>query len=241
MYHSQYNQDKFLDENVFKQMTGGVFLEMGADDGVIGSNTLFFERERGWSGLCIEPRRSAYEKLIKNRNCQTVNAAISADKAPTKKFLEVSGEIGQLSGLVDTFEPQYMERVRGEATTKGIPITIIDMPSMMLNDVLEKYGLYRINYFSLDTEGGELKILQSIDYNRFHIDCISVENPHEDKKMSSFLDKKGYTKLTRIKIDDIFILRTSPFNTYKESFRKKSVVQYKKLKRYIKKLIGHNT
>ena len=31
------------------------FLEMGALDGVWGSNTMFFEKERSWRGLLIEP------------------------------------------------------------------------------------------------------------------------------------------------------------------------------------------
>ncbi|MFA6554502.1 MAG: FkbM family methyltransferase [Candidatus Paceibacterota bacterium] len=240
-YYSQYNQDKFLDENVFKQFKNGVFLEMGADDGVVGSNTLFFERERGWSGLCIEPRKSAYEKLVKNRHCQTTNIAISSNKATTKKFIEAPGDMGQISGLVETFDKRYLDRLQKEASERGVTTTTIDVQTMTINDVLEKFRLSHIDYFSLDTEGGELEILQSIDFGRFHIECISVENPFEDKRLNNFLSNKGYKKLTRIKIDDIFILKKSIFNTYKEPLKNKYEVIMKKIKRSIKRLIGYKS
>ena len=42
-FHSQFGQDKFLDEKVFKGKTGGFFVEVGAHDGVFLSNTFFFD------------------------------------------------------------------------------------------------------------------------------------------------------------------------------------------------------
>ena len=51
---SQAGQDRVLDR-VLGGKTGGVFVDIGAYDGRTGSNTLFFERERGWTGLLVEP------------------------------------------------------------------------------------------------------------------------------------------------------------------------------------------
>ena len=45
----------------------GTFLEIGARDGVGGSNSLFFERHAGWSGFCVEAKRQHFEKLRRNR------------------------------------------------------------------------------------------------------------------------------------------------------------------------------
>jgi hypothetical protein len=39
-----------------------------------------------------------------------------------------------------------------------------------------------IDFLSLDTEGNELKILQSIDFDKFNIDVITVENNDYDNK-----------------------------------------------------------
>jgi FkbM family methyltransferase len=243
MYHSQYGQDKFFDEKVFKKMTDGIFLELGADDGENGSNTIFFEQERDWTGLCIEPRLSSYKELIKNRHCITANVAISNKKSDQVDFLEVQGGMGQLSGLVDTFDPRHLARVKKETAENNTDIKVIQVPSITLNELLKKNNMNHIDYLSLDTEGGELEILQSIDYNRFSILCMSVENKYEDPAIYRFLKSKGYRLLTRFKIDDLFVLRGSQFDIYHEPWKHVLIRLhdrwYRKFKGIIKKLIGY--
>ena len=49
-------QDMFLDEFIFKgQVKTGFFVEAGADDFMLNTNTLYFERLHGWTGLLVEP------------------------------------------------------------------------------------------------------------------------------------------------------------------------------------------
>ena len=43
MYYSQSGEDEFLNENYFKNKRDGVYIELGALDGVLYSNTKFFE------------------------------------------------------------------------------------------------------------------------------------------------------------------------------------------------------
>ena len=67
--YSQHGQDLYVYETFFKNSAAkGCFVEIGAYDGVTLSNTLLFERHLGWSGLCIEPLPSAFEKLRTNRS-----------------------------------------------------------------------------------------------------------------------------------------------------------------------------
>jgi hypothetical protein len=51
---SQYGQDQFVAEYL-KRKRKGYFLDSGAADGVLGSNTLLLEKVYDWSGICIEP------------------------------------------------------------------------------------------------------------------------------------------------------------------------------------------
>ena len=54
---------------------------MGALDGVIYSNTKFFEDSRGWRGLLIEPKEEAFRALAGNRpNSLALNAAVCSEK-----------------------------------------------------------------------------------------------------------------------------------------------------------------
>ena len=75
IFFSQNGQDRWIYETLVEPLVRtsgasaqkGVFVEAGAVDGVANSNTLFFERSLGWSGLLIEPGPSAYKHLLTTR------------------------------------------------------------------------------------------------------------------------------------------------------------------------------
>ena len=53
MFHSQFDEDRILN-GIFAGKSPGICVEVGANDGVHGSNTLFFEK-LGWQCVLIEP------------------------------------------------------------------------------------------------------------------------------------------------------------------------------------------
>ena len=54
-------QDEFLDEFIFKgRVKDGFFIEAGADDFLLNTNTLYFERHHDWTGLLVEPLLSRF-------------------------------------------------------------------------------------------------------------------------------------------------------------------------------------
>ena len=77
-FYSQVGQDRFLLENFFRGRRGGVFLDIGAYDGETLSNTLFFEKTMGWTGLCVEPLPSAASRLPSSVE------TVSSDVDPTE-------------------------------------------------------------------------------------------------------------------------------------------------------------
>ena len=48
-----------------KRIKNGFFIEAGAYDGEIHSNTLFFELKQSWKGILIEPNPDAFQLLKK--------------------------------------------------------------------------------------------------------------------------------------------------------------------------------
>ena len=52
---SEYQQDLFLDKFVFNGLRNGFFIEAGADDFMLASNSLYFEEKYNWTGLLVEP------------------------------------------------------------------------------------------------------------------------------------------------------------------------------------------
>ena len=77
--HSELPQD--VDDLIFKNnLRNGFFLEAGATDGESGSNTLFFELERNWTGLLVEPL--PYKLAEKNRKAHISPVYLSTKTSP---------------------------------------------------------------------------------------------------------------------------------------------------------------
>jgi len=71
-FTSQYGEDRWINENWFKGIFGGIFLELGGYDGISGRNTLFLEKSMCWRGILIEGSPENFDKLVKN-SMDTVN------------------------------------------------------------------------------------------------------------------------------------------------------------------------
>src|SRR2546428_3922916 len=99
LYHSQHAQDRFIDIFLLHGKREGVFVDVGAYDGVALSNTYYFEKELGWSGLCIEPNPLAYERLARTRKCLSLNCGVGANEK-TLEFLKLPGDLDLGGGFI---------------------------------------------------------------------------------------------------------------------------------------------
>src|SRR6185295_17516271 len=146
-FFSQIGQDRFLLENFFRGKRGGVFVDVGAYDGEQLSNTLFYERTMGWTGLCIEPLPSAFAKLKERRTAICENVCV-ADFEGESDFLEAddTGPFEKMfSGLSTHFDPRHVRRL-GYTTnrvSRRVPVT-------KLSTLLAKHALFNIDYCSID-------------------------------------------------------------------------------------------
>ena len=60
-FYSQQGEDLLIYRNFINLPTkDGIFLELGACDGLLYSNTMFFEKYLGFSGILIEPLKEEY-------------------------------------------------------------------------------------------------------------------------------------------------------------------------------------
>ena len=150
-YFSESNQNKFVDK-YFKQKTNGIFLEVGAGDGIAFSNSLFFERERNWTGLLIEPTGYLFKRLLKvHRKAYAVNACFSAEKKISiVKFYGAD----LLGGIEKVLEGPMLNRAKA-----AVPhVEATDTLCIPVYSILETINMHHINFFSLDVEGAELEI-----------------------------------------------------------------------------------
>ena len=206
MYYSQHGQDKYLNENVFKNMKNGVFVDIGAHDGKTLSNTYFYEKELNWRGICVEPILERYVDLVKNRNCIAMNCCVY-NKHAIVPFMQSTGYTEMLSGIQETYDPRHLDRLKNERDFFGGNTEIINKVSYTLSEILILNHIDTVDYLSIDTEGSELQILQGIDFEKFNIKVIDVENNYPDtfEAIDSLLISKNYKKLIHIGGDDIYV------------------------------------
>jgi len=188
-FYSQVGQDRYLFDHYFAGRCGLTFVDIGAYDGEMYSNTLFFEETLGWRGLCIEPLSEAFEKLQRRRNARCIQCAVS-DYSGTGQFLEVDAGLDQtmLSGLSDSYEEQHRQRLGRQATSiREYPVTVARLDSLLADAKIEN-----IDYCSIDTEGSELSILRSFDPAKHRIDVLSIENNYQNPEIRNLLTERGY-------------------------------------------------
>lgn len=112
-YFSQFEQDRFLDEVVFNRKKAGFFIDVGAHDGISYSNSAFFEFQRNWTGICIEPNPLVFEKLRSVRSVRCENCGLGA-AAGVLRFTSISGFAEMLSGFTDFYASEHKERIACE-------------------------------------------------------------------------------------------------------------------------------
>ena len=203
MYYSQYKQDLILNEKYFKNKPNGIFLDVGAHDGISLSNTYFFEKNLNWTGICFEPIPSVFEKLKENRNSICVNSCVWKENGK-KNFRIIDGYSEMLSGILESYDSRHMNRIENECQIHNLKYTDIEIDCITLNDILENHSIYEIDFMSIDTEGSELDIFESIDYDKFKIEYILVEDNYNNQNMHEFLVSKNYTLQEVISIDKLY-------------------------------------
>ncbi|GAB4528178.1 MAG: hypothetical protein Tsb0019_30140 [Roseibium sp.] len=199
-YYSQSGQDKFVNDEILKGREGGVFLELGGFDGITGSNSLFFERDLGWTGLLIEPSPTRFAQAASVRQCTCLNLAVGAP-APEAEFLDIRSGYVQSSGLLGSMDPDIVRRIREHPDHEE---HIARIPVRSIRDILEDAGIDRIDYVSLDVEGGEMAVLETFPFETVAVEVWSIENLADSAEIPGFMAGKGYEVVEFIGLDEIY-------------------------------------
>lgn len=199
-YFSQAGQDRYLDEHVFERKRNGVFVEIGAYDGVTGSNCLFFEAMRDWSGLIVEPSPVQFHAMTEFRRSAYVQAAIGPEE-DIMDFIHVTQGYTQMSGLSETYDDAILGSVRNNPHHQE---EIVKVSTRRLDKLLREHDILQVDYCSLDVEGAELLILSSFPFDAFDISVWTIENTTRTGEIQDLLESNGYRLLTVIGCDEVY-------------------------------------
>lgn len=179
----------------------GIALEIGCWHGELISQTADLEKD-GWQCICVDPFPSGFE----NRKTIPFRYAL-AQEAEERVFVKVSidrrygGDVSYFSGFKDSIQahwPLISEHCDYEE------IKIITKPVREFFKYLPNY----IHFLSVDTEGSEQEIFESIDFNKFSFGLIVFEHNESREAreaVSKVLEENGYVLYKHLRVDSIFV------------------------------------
>ena len=204
---ARFEIDKILEELL--PHNDGFYVELGANDGALASNSYYFELKKNWRGVLIEPAPNLFLSCLKRRGEKNhVFCAACVPYGHTKELVEmryadsmtISSGLDLDLGNHDEFLDRGRKFLRdGEESFK------FGAPSATLNELLlTSNAPAEIDFLSLDVEGAELSVLQGIDFSLFKFRYIVVESRSIDRLLL-YLKPKNYFLVRKISHHDYLL------------------------------------
>jgi len=200
LYRAQHGEDRWLERH-FRNASDGVFVEVGAHDGLTFSNTYRLET-LGWRGVLVEPDPDRAAACRVNRpQAHVFECACLGPSAPPEITFHKVVEFDAMSTatMTDFHESRLRESGYSTRTTT--------VRARTLDTLLEEAGLLHVDFVSIDVEEGELEVLRGFDICRWKPRVVMIESNGAERKpeIREYFNARGYTFLRTIVINDIYV------------------------------------
>ncbi len=204
-YYSQSGQDK-LAAKLLKDKRQGFFIEVGAYNGEIMSNTLYFEKSLGWTGLLIEANPRAYRELLsKDRKAWIAGCCIAISNALERVTFLAHGMVGGVSSGTNALTSKF-DHLAKENSPYVYNVEQNCFPFMTM---MQAVNVTHIDFFSLDVEGNEMHILKTIDFSRVSVTLFAIETNGNSAEIKDFLTPLGYREAEGSTSADVMYINNS--------------------------------
>ena len=189
--YSQLGEDILVCE-LLKKKCGVVYVDIGANHPIFGSNTFYFYL-RGGHGICVEPN-SDFANL---HRCARPRDRFVCSAVTNRNEDKVS--FHKSASSTDSFA----------CFNDADSISSSFVTNHHINDILNKIPDKKIDFLSLDTETMDAEILEAIDFSKFSIKAICVEtnkSEQETHRIRENLIRNGYDLKAANPVNSIFVL-----------------------------------
>jgi len=175
-------------KNVLK-ISSPTYLDIGAADPVAASNTYLLYTE-GSRGVLVEPNPTYVEKLRKVRPGDTVlGVGIGAGDAREADYYVIKDQ-----PMLNTFSAEVLEMRQKNGSVLD---RVVKMPLVPVMTVIAEHLKATPDLLSIDAEGFDLQIVQSLDFNQYRppVICAETKGPsvtHESTPLAQYLVGLGY-------------------------------------------------
>ena len=195
-HYAEFGEDIMINR-IFKNINNGTYVDIGAYHPIKGSLTYNLYK-KGWSGVNIDLSATSIDlfNVARTRDIN-INCAISNFSGET--FYYENSPINQQNSLISTDKSQKKIKIR----------------SYKLDEILTLNKINKVDFINIDTEGNELDILKSINFNRINPFLFSIEEnsfflENDSKKAKiSFMKEKNYELINIIGVTMFFVKKDS--------------------------------
>jgi len=199
---SQFGEDLVIEE-LLNQMgiSHGFYVDVGAFDPVIGSNTLLLFK-RGWSGVNIDVDERRIERFRRVRP-RDWNLACGVSKVAGRK---------QFARYAYASMTRLIVGIDHRSVLGDPPLESFEADTRPLQAILEDspFRGRPIDFLNIDCEGNELEVLESLDFTAYRprlLAAEAIDRPAQEK-IKEFANRHGYAMTHRLGFTWILISQT---------------------------------
>jgi FkbM family methyltransferase len=192
-----------LKEAFFDRSTRGFFVDVGANDPKLASQTWHLE-QLGWDGVLIEPQPDLAEELRKFRRTKVYAVACSSPANAGKSLpLHVAGS-PHMTGIHASFDPNF-------AVPDMRRMGVIEVPVKTLDEILiDVKAPVPIDFVSIDVETHEIEVLEGFDISKWRPRLMLIEDLALDLRLHRYITRRGYKWIRRTGLNGWYVPADSP-------------------------------
>lgn len=180
------------------------YLDIGAHHPQYLSNTYLFYAN-GDRGVCVEPDPVLFQEFVVQRpDDVNLNCGVGAESGSAEFYV-------MSTSTLNTFSKEEAQRYQSYGTYQIVKT--LKMELRTINDILENFFSSCPHFVSLDVEGLDYLILNSMNFEKFRpqVFCLETLSFTEDKterKLTEIIDlmhSKGYMTYADTYINTIFV------------------------------------
>ena len=169
------------------------FLEIGAADGVIDSQTLVLEGCFNWNGVLIEPNPTQFASLNSSARRATKYHAAGCQNGRT---VGISNYTSGAAAVPELTSSGYLKRWGAHVYKHGL----VNVSCIELNTALDSAGHTSVDFISVDTQGAEDHVLKTVDLKRLDLVQVEAEGYSAEKnaRVRQMLNDAGFRQLPKL-------------------------------------------
>src|SRR5262245_28840050 len=158
-------------------LQNGFYFEAGANNGILQSNTFYFERSRGWRGILVEPIPQRFFDCVVNRPNSIVEwgALVPPDWKQPYVELTYCNLMTVTKGSWPSAEAEAAHIASGRQFIPNEQVYDFRARPWTITALLNKHRITKVDFMSIDLEGFELQALKGLDFEQLRPTWLLVE------------------------------------------------------------------